>query len=83
MGRLELCRLLDRRQLQHQYVDDLVVHDRRWPVVVAGVDMRLAGLLHLCRLHCRLRPHWRRLSHRVPRRQPLLVWHMGVPVAGS
>lgn len=44
MGRLELCRLLDRRFLQYQHLDDFFVHDCCWPLVVAGMAMCLDRL---------------------------------------
>ena len=82
MGALELCRLLDRRLVQHQHLDDLVVHDRRRPVVVAVVAMRLDRLCHLRLLHLLNRPHRRHLPYRVPRCQPLVVRYLGEFVAG-
>lgn len=44
MGPLELCRFLDRRLLQHQYMDDFVVEHNRWAVLVAILDMRLGAM---------------------------------------
>lgn len=77
MGTVELCRFLDRRLLQHQHVDDLLIHDRQRPFMVAGMDLCLAWLCHRWFLHlsdgsyrCRL-PHW------FPRRWTVLFWHLG------
>lgn len=78
---MELRRVLDRRLLQHQHMDDLLVHDCRWSVMVAGMAMRLARLL-LLRLFCRLdRTIWSRVSCWIFRSQPCSVWYMGKHVA--
>lgn len=82
MGRLEFCRFLDRRLVQHQHMDDLVVHDRGRPVVVAVMALRLDRLRDRGLLHLRHRSHRCRLPHRFPRRQQGVLWHLGQSVAG-
>jgi len=67
MGSVELRRLLGRRLVQHQHLDDLVVHDRWWSLLVAVVAVCLARLLHFRLLHLPDRSHRRHLPHRIPR----------------
>lgn len=82
MGVVELRGVLGQRRLQHQHVDDLRVYGDGRPLVVAVVDLCVAGLLH-CRVLCVPDwPHWRRVPHWLPRRQPGVVWHLGQSVAG-
>lgn len=82
MGALEFRCILDCGLLQHQHVDDFILHDHRWSVMVAGVDMRLAGLLYIRLLHCHdwadrsYVPHW------FSNHWPCIFWNLGESVAG-
>lgn len=81
MGLVELCRVLDCRLLQHQHLDDFIVHDCWRLVVVAGLAMRLARLLLFRLLRRPHRAHRRRLPHWLFRREPRAVRHLGEHVA--
>lgn len=81
MGPLELRGLLDRRFFQHQHVDDLVLNGRRRPVVVAVVAVRLDRLHHRRMLRLPDGTYWCAISHRIPRREPCLLWHLGLSLA--
>lgn len=81
MGPLELCRLLGRRLLQHQHLDDLILHGRRGSVLVAGVALRLDRLLHRRCVRVSDRAHWRDLPHRLPGRVARQLRHLGCSLA--
>ena len=81
MGAMELRRFLDCRLLQHQHVDDLVLHDCRRTVMVASLAVRMARLFLLCMLRRAHWTSWSRLSYWLFRRQPRAVWHLGKHVA--
>lgn len=81
MGSLELCRLLDRRLLQHQHMDDLVEYDHNWSDLVAVMVVRL-DWLHDCGVfHLLDWAHRRNLPHRVSRRRALFVRNLGFSMA--
>lgn len=65
-----------------EHLDDLVLHDCQWIVMVAIVDLCLDWLFHLRRLRLCKRSHWRHVSHPVPCYFSSFVWNMGVSVAG-
>lgn len=81
MGPVELCGSVDCGFVQHQYLDDSVVHDSRRSVVVAGVAIYLDRLLLLRRLREHDGPHWCRVPHWLPRRQQSVLWYLGKLVA--
>lgn len=81
MEGLELCRLLDRRQLQHQHLDDQLVHGIGWSVVVAVMAVCVDRLRHSCML-CVLDWSYRRyLSHWISCREQELLRNLGQFVA--
>lgn len=60
-----------------EHMDDLLLHHRRWPLLVAGVALRLARLLPRRMLRRLDRAHRRRLPHLFPRRRTLQLRHLG------
>ena len=82
MGALELRRLLGRRLLQHQHVDDQLLHDCERLVLVAVVVMRLAGLRPRRLLRLPDRSHRCHLPYRLSCRQQSFFRYLGLSVAG-
>lgn len=81
MGCLELCWVLDCRLVQHQYVDDIIVHDCCWPIVVAIMVVRLDWLCYCRMLHLLDWPHWCNVPYRFPCCKQVFVRHLGKLVA--
>lgn len=81
MGALEFRRFLGSRLIQHKHMDDRILECRGWPVLVAGLDLRLGRLLDCWRLRCCDRAHWRYLSHRFPSCQSRLFRGLGWALA--
>ncbi len=63
MGTMEFRCILDRRQLQHQYVDDLIVNGRRRPFMVAIMAVCLVWILHRRMLRLSDRAYRRNVPH--------------------
>lgn len=66
-----------------EYMDDHLVHDCGWTILVAGLALRLDRLYnigHLCDCHG---PHCNHLPHSVRSSQPSILWHMGLLLADS
>ena len=81
MGALEFCRLLDRRLIQHQHLDDLVFDDHWWSVLVAVVALRMDRVLHLRLLRVHDRTDRRNLPRQLPGHLSCFIWYMGFLVA--
>lgn len=81
MGPLELCGLLDCRLLQHQHMDDFVVHDCRGALMVAVMAVRVDRLCHRWLLCVLDRSHRCHVSHRLPGCGQIQLWYLGQPLA--
>lgn len=62
-------------------MDDCLLDDRQWTVMVAVMDLCLDWILHLFGLRLFDWPHWCNISHRVPRRYSGFIWNLGISVA--
>lgn len=65
-----------------EYLDDLVIDDRGWPVLVAVVALCLGGIFHCSRFRLLDRPYWSCLPYFLPRHGSGVVWNLGVVLAG-
>lgn len=82
MGSLELCRILDRRQRQHQHLDDFLVDDCGWAFVVASLALRLDRLWDFCRFHHHLWSCWCCLPPQFSGFEQSVLWYLGKYMAG-
>lgn len=81
MGSMELCWLLDRRLLQHQYLDDIEFDDHQWSLLVAELDLRLARVFYCGLFHLLDGTYRRHISYWIPRRQSIVLWNLGCTMA--
>lgn len=63
-------------------MDDIILDDRQWPLVVAGVDLRLDRIRNCRLLHLHHRSYRGSLPHRFPCRRTIFIRHLGKFVAG-
>lgn len=64
-----------------EHLDDFLVYDCGWPLLVAVMVMRL-GWVFLCGyLHLRIGPYRGCLPHLIPGHSPGIVWDLGFVLA--
>lgn len=64
-------------------MDDLLVNDSRWLVLVAVVDLCLGGIFHCGLLRLSHRPDWSCIPYLISRHGSSVLWNLGIVLAGS
>lgn len=66
-----------------EYMDDFVVDDPRWLVLVAVVDMCLDGIFYRSLLRLSYRSDWSCIPYLVSRHGSSVLWNLGIVLAGA